>query len=87
MRRGAGVGHVLAPWPFLVFSFIALAVGALACPSLGTARGVMVAFDAAALAFLIPYGPETGLSRLSTDSGLGTVAHVKHHRLLSDLVR
>ena len=29
MRRGAGVGHVLAPWPILVFSFIALAGGAL----------------------------------------------------------
>ena len=57
MRRGAGVGHVLAPWPFLVFSFMALAGGALACPSLGTARGVMVAFDAAALAFLISCVP------------------------------
>jgi uncharacterized membrane protein len=57
MRRGAGVGHVLAPWPFLVFSFMALAGGALACPSLGTVRGVMVAFDAAALAFLISCVP------------------------------
>jgi uncharacterized membrane protein len=52
MSRGAGVGHVLAPWPFLVFSFIALVGSALACPALGATRGVMVAFDAAALAFL-----------------------------------
>jgi uncharacterized membrane protein len=57
MRRGAGVGHVLAPWPFLVFSFIALAGSALVCPSLGAARGVLVAFDAAALAFLISCVP------------------------------
>jgi uncharacterized membrane protein len=39
----------------LVFRFMALAGGALACPSLGTVRGVMVAFDAAALAFLISW--------------------------------
>jgi uncharacterized membrane protein len=57
MRRGTGIGHVLAPWPFLLFGFVALAGGALACPSLGAARGVMVAFDAAALAFLLSCVP------------------------------
>jgi len=57
MSRGAGVGHFLAPWPFLVFSFIAVTGGVLACPSLGTARGIMAAFDAAALAFLISCVP------------------------------
>jgi len=55
--KGAGLGHVLAPWPFLVFSFMALACGALACPALGTARGIMVAFDAAALSFLVSCMP------------------------------
>lgn len=57
MRRGGGIGHLLAPWPFLVFSSIALAGFALAFPSLGAARGVMVAFDAGALAFLISCVP------------------------------
>jgi uncharacterized membrane protein len=57
MSRVAGIGHVLAPWPFLIFGFIALAGGAAAWPALGGARGVMVAFDAAACAFLISCGP------------------------------
>jgi uncharacterized membrane protein len=57
MNRRAGIGHVLAPWPFLLFGLVALAGGAVACPSLGTARGVMVAFDAAALAFLLSCVP------------------------------
>ena len=33
------------------------------------------------------YGPETRLSLLSTISGLEQWPHVKHHRMLSDLVR
>lgn len=52
-----GIGHVLAPWPFLIFGFIAVAAGSVACPSFGTARGLMVAFDAAAIAFLISCVP------------------------------
>lgn len=57
MTRAAGIGHTLAPWPFLIFGFIALTGSALACPSVGTARGVMLAFDAAAIAFLISCVP------------------------------
>jgi uncharacterized membrane protein len=57
MSRGAGIGHVLAPWPFLIFGFIALAGGAAAWPALGGARSVMVAFDAGAFAFLTSCGP------------------------------
>ncbi len=55
--RGFYIGHVLAPWPFLIFGGIALAGGAVALPLLGAARGVMVAFDAAAIAFLISCVP------------------------------
>ena len=57
MSKGSGLGHVLAPWPFLIFVGIALAGGAVACPFLGLARGIMVAFDAASLAFLIACTP------------------------------
>ncbi len=57
MSNKKGIGHVLAPWPFLLFGFIALVSGAVACPALGMVRGVMVAFDAGALAFLISCVP------------------------------
>ena len=57
MSRAAGIGHVLAPWPFLIFGFIALTGAAVACPSFGTVRGLMLAFDAAAIAFLISCVP------------------------------
>jgi len=93
MRRGAGVGHVLAPWPFLVFSFITLAGGALACPSLGTARGVMVAFDAAAVAQpdSSPHNPLQGQSIPHCISAAVVVEiheHVPPHVLpLPDAVR
>ena len=47
------IGHVLAPWPFVVFGVLAVAVGAAVCPFAGLSRGVMIAFDAAALAFFL----------------------------------
>ena len=57
MSRRKSIGHVLVPWPFLLFGFIALLVGAAVCPVYGTARGVMVAFDAGALTFLVSCVP------------------------------
>ena len=51
------LGHVLAPWPFVLFGFIALVGSAVACSVLGLARGIMVAFDAAALAFVFSCVP------------------------------
>ena len=55
--RGFAVGHVLAPWPFLIFGLIAMVCGAVACPLIGVERGTMVAFDAAAVAFLVACAP------------------------------
>ena len=46
-----GVGHVLAPWPFVVFGVLAVVVGVAVCPFAGLSRGIMMAFDTAALAF------------------------------------
>jgi uncharacterized membrane protein len=57
MSKGRGIGHVLAPWPFLMFGFLALFVGAVACPLWGMTRGIMLAFDTGALAFLIACVP------------------------------
>lgn len=51
--KKSGIGHVLAPWPFVIFGSIALAGGAVACPFFGMARGVMLAFDTGSVAFLI----------------------------------
>ena len=53
MAKRWEIGHVLAPWPFLLFCSIALAGGAVACVYLGPAHGVMVAFDTAAVVFLV----------------------------------
>lgn len=57
MTKSSGIGHVLAPWPFLIFTFIALAGGAVTCQYAGMARGIMLAFDAASVAFLIACVP------------------------------
>ena len=51
------VGHVLAPWRFLLFGFIALAGGALALAFFGPARSIMIAFDSASIAFLLSCVP------------------------------
>lgn len=47
------IGHVLAPWPFLLFGIIGIAGAAVACPTLGWIRGSMTAFDMASLAFML----------------------------------
>lgn len=58
------LGHVLAPWPFVVFGALAVLVGAAVCPFAGLSRGVMIAFDTAAFAFflmcihLFDFGPD-----------------------------
>ena len=57
MSKRSGIGSVLAPWPFLIFVIIALAGGVVACPYFGAARGTMMAFDTAAVAFLIACTP------------------------------
>jgi uncharacterized membrane protein len=57
MSKGSGIGHVLAPWPFLVFVSIAVAGGAFACPHFGFSRGCMMAFDVASIAFSIACVP------------------------------
>ncbi len=57
MRKHSGIGHVLAPWPFVIFVGIAIAGGVIACPVAGLARGIMMAFDTASLAFLIACTP------------------------------
>ena len=51
------LGHVLAPWPFVIFALSALVGGAIVCPLLGMARGIMVAFDAASIAFIASCAP------------------------------
>ncbi len=63
MTSKTGVGHVLAPLSFIVFGVLAVLVSAAVCPFAGLSRGVMIAFDVAALAFcmmcirLFDYGP------------------------------
>ncbi len=56
-NRKFGIGHVLAPWPFLIFGGVALTGGVVALHLLSAARGVMVTFDVAAIAFLISCVP------------------------------
>lgn len=52
-----GIGHILAPWPFILF-VTAAAVGlALACPAFGGARGILIAFDVAAVMFFLTTVP------------------------------
>ena len=53
MSKVSGIGHVLAPWPFLTFGITATASGALASRYLDASHGIMVSFDVAALAFLV----------------------------------
>lgn len=52
-----GIGHFIAPWPFLIFAFVLLAAGGILCPFLGFTRGIMGAFDLGAAAFLIACVP------------------------------
>lgn len=53
VKTRTGVGHVLAPWPFIVFGVLAVLVSGVACPFAGLSRGVMIAFDTAAFAFFL----------------------------------
>ena len=53
MKSGTGVGSFLAPWPFIVFGSLAVLASAAICPFAGLSRGVMIAFDTAAFAFLL----------------------------------
>ena len=47
----------IAPWRFLLF-FVVLGAGWIIAPSiLGMTRGLLIAFDVAAIAFLISYAP------------------------------
>ncbi len=48
-----GIGHVLAPWPFVLFGLIAVLVSVFAYPRFGFARGAMIAFDFASCVFLV----------------------------------
>jgi uncharacterized membrane protein len=48
-----GVGHLIAPWPFLIFALVLVTAGSLLWPFVGFTRGVMGAFDIASTAFLI----------------------------------
>lgn len=47
------IGHVIAPWPFVVFGVLAVVVSVAVCPFAGLSRGVMIAFDAASFAFFL----------------------------------
>lgn len=53
MTAKSGLGHVLAPRPFVVFGVLAVLVSAAVCPFAGLSRGVMIAFDSAACAFFL----------------------------------
>jgi hypothetical protein len=53
----SSVGHILAPWPFLIFGIVIVANCAVACPAVGAGRGEMMAFDVAAIAFLLSCAP------------------------------
>jgi hypothetical protein len=48
-----GIGHFLAPWPFLIFAFHLVGAGGILCPLLGFTRGIMCAFDLGSAAFLV----------------------------------
>lgn len=64
MTFKTSIGHVLAPWSFVVFGALAVLVSVAVCPFAGLSRGVMIAFDIAALTFflmstrLFDYGPD-----------------------------
>jgi uncharacterized membrane protein len=47
------LGHVLAPWPFLLFGVLAVVGAAVACPAFGWVRGSMAAFDIASVGFAL----------------------------------
>lgn len=51
--RSSRIGHMLAPWPFLLFGIILTAAAAACCPAVGWVRGSMTAFDVASLAFIL----------------------------------
>lgn len=55
--RNSRIGQVLAPWPFLLFCFLVIAIAAGACPFIGWARGSMTAFDTASIVFLLLCAP------------------------------
>jgi len=54
---GIGIGRVLAPWPFLIFGMLLIVGCAVACPAVGAGRGEMIAFDVAAVTFLLSCAP------------------------------
>ena len=56
MATAKSIGNKIAPWRFLLFFALLVAGGILAIPALG-AQGALVAFDVAALAFLISTAP------------------------------
>lgn len=64
MTSKTGIGHVFAPWSFLVFGVLAVLVSVAVCPYAGLSRGVMIAFDTASVVFflmcirLFAYGPD-----------------------------
>jgi uncharacterized membrane protein len=51
------IGHVLAPWPFVVFGILGIAGCIVTFPQLGPNRGGMLSFDAAAIVFLLSCVP------------------------------
>jgi len=53
----SSIGHVLAPWPFLIFGIVMIVGCAVACPAVVAGRGEMIAFDVAAIAFLLSCAP------------------------------
>jgi uncharacterized membrane protein len=53
VRGNSRIGHVLAPWPFLLFGIILIAGAAAACPAFGWVRGSMTAFDTASVVFIL----------------------------------
>lgn len=53
----SGIGRVLAPWPFIIFGVLLVTTCAVACPLVGLGRGEMIAFDVAAISFLLSCAP------------------------------
>lgn len=49
----SGIGHIVAPWRFLLFAFISLAASAILFQRIGFTRGVMAGFDVGSTAFLL----------------------------------
>lgn len=56
MASAKSIGNRIAPWRFLLFFVLLIAGGGLAIPALG-AQGALIAFDIAALAFLLSTAP------------------------------